>query len=71
MFLLIYGSKAKTMYNKIMMVIGLIIFSAWTIRLDYKIFDRKLKKYVIGIGGLLVFWLIIRLTKIYYDLTFL
>ena len=59
------------MHNKIMIVIGLIIFSAWTIRLDYKIFDKKLKKYIISIGGFLVFWFIIRLTKFYYDSNFL
>ncbi|MBR1816933.1 MAG: hypothetical protein IJ763_09565 [Lachnospiraceae bacterium] len=49
----------------IMFIIGLIIFSSWTIRLDYKIFDRKLKKYIMGIGGLLIFWIIIRVTRLY------
>ena len=51
--------------NKLIEIIGLILFSAWTIRLYYKIFDKKIRKYVIQIGGLLVLLLSLRAIKDY------
>lgn len=46
--------------NKLIEILGLILFSSWTIRLYYKIFDKKIRKYVIQIGGLLILLLSLR-----------
>ena len=51
--------------NKLIEIIGLILFSAWTIRLYYKIFDKKIRKYVIQIGGLLILLLSLRAIRDY------
>ena len=34
----------------------LIIFSIWFLTLYNRIFDKKLKKYILIIGGLQIFW---------------
>ena len=41
----------------------LIIFCIWFLTLYNRIFDKKLKKYILLIGGLQVFWMIIRIVK--------
>lgn len=44
-------------------LIFLIIFSFWTIRLYYKLYDEKVKKYIMSIGILIIFWMLIRIGK--------
>ena len=46
--------------NKLIEVIGLILFPAWTIRLYYKIFDKKIRRYAIQMGSLLILLLSLR-----------
>ena len=41
----------------------LIIFSIWFLTLYNRIFDKKLKKYILLIGGLQIFWMIVRIIK--------
>lgn len=41
----------------------LLIFSIWFLTLYNRIFDKKLKKYILLIGGLQVFWMIVRIIK--------
>ena len=43
--------------------IFLIIFSIWFLTLYNRIFDKKLKKYILLIGGLQIFWMIVRIIK--------
>ena len=51
--------------NKLIEIIGLILFSSWTIRLYYKMFDKKIRKYTIQIGGLLILLLSLRAIRDY------
>lgn len=51
--------------NKLIEVIGLVLFSTWTIRLYYKIFDKKIRRYTIHIGGLLILLLSLRALRDY------
>lgn len=41
----------------------LIIFCIWFLTLYNRIFDRKLKKYILLIGGLQIFWMVVRIIK--------
>ena len=44
-------------------LIFLVLFTFWIIRLYYKLYDNRTKFYVFIIGILIVFWMIIRITK--------
>lgn len=46
-------------------VLALAIYTIWLILLYIRIFDKTLKKYVLSIGVLLVFWMVIRMVKRY------
>ena len=46
-------------------VLALAIYTIWLILLYIRIFDKTLKKYVLSIGVLLVFWMAIRMVKRY------
>ena len=46
-------------------VLALAIYTIWLIQLYIRIFDKTLKKYVLSIGVLLVFWMAIRMVKRY------
>ncbi len=46
-------------------VLALAIYTIWLTLLYIRIFDKTLKKYVLSIGVLLVFWMIIRIIKPY------
>ena len=48
-------------------VIALVIFSVWLTFLYIRTFDKTLKKYILSIGFLLVFWMIVRILKPYTD----
>ncbi len=41
----------------------LVIFTLWVIRLYYKLYDKRNRVYVLIIGVLIVFWMVIRITK--------
>ncbi len=43
--------------------IFLIIFTVWFFTLYNRIFDKQLKKYILAIGGLQIFWMIVRITR--------
>ena len=40
-----------------------IFFIFWTVRIYYKLYDKKVRKYVLSIGILIVFWMFIRMLK--------
>ena len=44
-------------------LIFLVIFTFWVIRIYYKLYDKTTKFYVFIIGILIVFWMVIRITK--------
>ena len=46
-------------------VIALAIYTIWLTLLYIRIFDKTLKKYVLSIGVLLAFWMIVRIIKPY------
>ena len=46
-------------------VLALAIYTIWITPLYIRIFDKTLKKYVLSIGVLLVFWMVIRMVKRY------
>lgn len=56
--------------RRILLLLALLIFPGWIIRLRKKIFDEKLKKYIILMGGLFVIWLLARVLRIYKPLRF-
>ena len=41
----------------------LIVFTVWFLVLYNRIFDKQLKKYILGIGILQIFWMITRITR--------
>lgn len=43
--------------------IYLIFFTIWIIRLYYKLYDKRTKKYILFIGFLIIFWMLIRIFK--------
>ena len=51
------------MTHKFEALIYAIIFTLWTIRLYYKLYDKKIRRYILSIGILIVFWMLIRMTK--------
>ena len=46
-------------------VLALAIYTIWLTLLYIRIFDKTLKKYVLSIGVLLAFWMIVRMSKPY------
>lgn len=57
--------------NIIALSISLIMFSCWNVRISYKVFDINIKKYALGIARLLIFWVTIRIIKIFIRINFL
>lgn len=51
------------MTHKFEALICAILFTFWSVRLYYKLYDKKIRKYIISIGILIVFWMLIRMTK--------
>lgn len=51
------------MSHKFETLLYAIIFTIWIVRLYYKLYDKKTRKYILGIGFLIVFWMIIRISK--------
>ena len=46
--------------RKFFFILAIIIFPAWITRIRRKIFDNKLKKYIISMGVLFIIWLFFR-----------
>ena len=40
-----------------------IFFTFWSVRLYYKLYDKKIRKYILSIGVLIVLWMLIRMCK--------
>ena len=57
--------------NIIALSISLIMFSCWNVRISYKVFDGNIKKYALGIARLLIFWVTIRIIKMFIRINFL
>ncbi len=53
--------------NKTLLIIVLIILSSWINNLNYRIFDKNLKKYILGMGTLLIFLMCIKLMNLYVN----
>ncbi len=51
------------MSHKFETLLYAIIFTIWVVRIYYKLYDKKIRKYVLCIGLLIVFWMIIRILK--------
>ncbi len=51
------------MSHKFEALIYAILFTFWSVRLYYKLYDKKIRKYILSIGILIVFWMLIRMTK--------
>ena len=49
--------------NKFITLLFAIFFTMWTIRLYYKLYDNKTRRYILFIGILIVFWMLIRIIK--------
>ena len=62
--------KEYTM-NKFITLLFAVLFTMWTIRLYYKLYDKKTRRYILFIGILIIFWMIIRIIKGIIDFPFL
>ena len=51
------------MTQKFQTLLYAIFFTAWVVRIYYKLYDKKIRRYVLTIGFLIVFWMLIRITK--------
>ena len=40
-----------------------LFFTFWCVRIYYKLYDRKIRKYILSIGVLIVFWMFVRMSK--------
>lgn len=49
--------------NKFITFLFAIFFTMWTIRLYYKLYDNKTRRYILFIGILIVFWMLIRIIR--------
>lgn len=49
--------------NRFITLLFAILFTLWTIRLYYKLYDKKTRRYILFIGILIVFWMLIRIIK--------
>ena len=49
--------------NNFITLLFAILFSLWTIRLYYKLYDKKTRRYILIIGLLIIFWMLIRIVK--------
>ena len=49
--------------NKFITFLFAVIFSFWSIRLYYKLYDKKTRSYILVIGLLIIFWMVIRIFK--------
>lgn len=48
-----------------------IFFTFWSVRLYYKLYEKKTRKYILSIGILIVLWMFVRITKSVVEIDFL
>lgn len=51
------------MINKFIPLLFAIAFTFWTVRVYYKLYERKTRRYILIIGILIIFWMLIRIIK--------
>lgn len=51
------------MTHKFETLLYAILFTVWIVRLYYKLYDKKTRKYILSIGLLIIFWMMIRISK--------
>ena len=51
------------MMNKFIPLLFAIIFTFWTVRLYYKLYEKNTRRYILFIGILIIFWMLIRIIK--------
>ena len=51
------------MSHKFEALLYAILFTFWSVRLYYKLYDKKIRRYIISIGYLIVFWMLVRMAK--------
>ena len=59
------------MIKVIELIIYIIFISCWITKLDYKLFDKKLKKYILSVAYLLLFFALVFSIKMYKDINIL
>lgn len=59
------------MSHKFEAVLYAILFTFWCVRLYYKLYNKKTRRYILSMGILIVFWMIIRMCKGVIDNNFL
>lgn len=51
------------MMNKFIPLLFAIVFTFWTVRVYYKLYETKTRRYILIIGILMIFWMLIRVIK--------
>lgn len=51
------------MNNKFIPLLFAVIFTFWTVRLYYKLYEKQTRRYILIIGILIIFWMLIRIIK--------
>ena len=51
------------MMNKFIPLLFAIVFTFWTVRVYYKLYETKTRRYILIIGILIIFWMLIRVIK--------
>lgn len=51
------------MVNKFIPLLFAILFTFWTVRVYYKLYENKTRRYILIIGILIIFWMLIRIIK--------
>ena len=51
------------MTHKFEALLYAVLFTFWSVRLYYKLYDKKIRKYILSIGLLIIFWMLIRMGK--------
>ena len=52
------------MINKFIPLLFAIIFTFWTVRIYYKLYEKQTRRYILIISTLIIFWMLIRFIKI-------
>lgn len=57
--------------NRFITLLFAVLFTFWTIRLYYKLYDKKTRRYILIIGLLIIFWMLIRIIKSIVEVSFI
>ena len=55
--------KEVSTINKFVTLLFAIFFILWTIRLYYKLYEKNIRRYILFIGLLIIFWMFLRIIK--------